>query len=101
MKLKIKDKVHAQCKKCFAEFDIPSSSFNYEGEIVDKRVMGPEFQHTLYYNGQCKNCQMYYYFKIDAWEYPKDCINYTDPDGNGIIFDIPTLVNEKDEEINV
>lgn len=96
MKIKIKSDVSVQCCKCFKKFVIPSTSFKYEKEIVDKRSMGPEFLHTLSYNGKCEQCKNYFYINVDAYEYPENCQNYTTNEATGVICETPELVCEEE-----
>ena len=102
MKLRIKDPVELFCAKCRKKIIVNLEEVRYEADICDNRSMGPEIQHTLWYNGDCPFCKLVYYFSIDAFEYPEGLINFVDYDTNGASWwknNKPILLDENGNEV--
>lgn len=102
MKLSIKDQAELRCGKCGRQIVIKSEDTLYEAEATQMRSMGPEIQHTLWYNGECPFCKLVYYFNIDAFEYPDGLINFVDYDTNGATWwhsKKPTIIDENGNNV--
>lgn len=83
MKLRIKDQAELCCAKCRKKIIVKSKDVRYETDVCAFRSMGAEIQHNLGYCDNCPHCNLVYYFNIDAYEYPSNCINYIDYETNG------------------
>lgn len=102
MKLRIKDPVELCCAKCRKKIIVKPEDVRYEADICATRSMGVEIQHNLGYCDNCPHCNLVYYFNIDAYEYPSNCINYADYDTNGASWwqnNKPVILDENNNEV--
>lgn len=102
MKLRIKDPAELCCAKCRKKIIVKPEDVRYESDVCAFRSMGAEIQHNLGYCDNCPHCNLVYYFNIDAYEYPSNCINYVDYDTNGASWwqnNKPILLDENGNEV--
>ncbi len=87
--------IKAECLNCKKQFEI---GFDFECVSTDERQMGTEYDYEGEYEGVCPCCKKEVFVRVEAFEYPKGCVNYFGARPDGIrLLEEPDLEAETDE----
>ena len=101
MKLQFKNQtVNIKCNYCRKVFGVSRDTFEHTVDCVQQRAVGPEYEHSLCWRGECPECQKKIYLEVVAWEYPEECLNYNENYLTGATIETNELELVKEVNVN-
>lgn len=73
--MRLREPLKVKCRSCGAVFE---TDMQFECVSTDERDMGTEFVYEGIVDERCPNCGKDIYVKIESYEYPIGCVNYSE-----------------------